>query len=231
MTTREGDVPDGTRHTDLVYLVAKAPLPGQVKSRLCPPLTPEQAARLAGAFLQDTLALATQAGVDVRLICRDESERSVLSRYASGVPVHVQDGDGLGAAMETAFERGLADGYRAVAVMGVDTPALPPSTLTWAFSLLEGPRDVAIGPSDDGGYYLLAAQCPHPALFQDMTWSTGDVVTETLRRCDVLGLRARLVTQWNDVDDAASLDALRAHLAGAPEDVAPHTRALLKQIG
>lgn len=246
-----------TAGRDVVYVVAKAPRAWQSKTRLCPPLRPEQAAALAAAFLRDTVALASRAGPDVRLICRDAAERAALLPYAtsptpatSATPatsvtsagvsatVHVQTGTGLGDALESAFTQGLADGYRAVGVLGMDTPALPPAVLAEAFARLRAipqagggqPADVALGPSLDGGYYLLAARRLHPRLFRDMVWSTSEVARETLGRCATLGLRTHLVATWDDVDDAASLERLRGFLAGAPAEVAPHTRAALDAL-
>lgn len=214
----------------VVYVVAKAPRAGQAKTRLSPPLTPEQAARLAAAFLQDTIALTLRAGVEVRLICRDEDERAALLPCAGVASVHVQRGTGLGAALETAFVQGMEGGYAAVAVLGADTPTLPAAVVARAFAALEGENDVVLGPSDDGGYYLLAARRLHPELFRDMTWSTSDVAAETLRRCAGRTLRTHLLPEWGDVDDAAALARLRASLAGARPDVAPHTRAALSAL-
>src|SRR5207247_1051649 len=87
------------------------------------------------------------------------------------------------------------------------------------------------GPSDDGGYYLLAAKQLSPALFRDMVWSTSDVAQETLRRCAALALRTRVVATWPDVDDAGALRRLVAALRGAPPDVAPPTRGALVLFG
>ena len=219
------------RHA-VVYIVAKAPRAGEVKTRLCPPLQPQQAARLATAFLQDTMGVVRQAGIDVRLICRGEAEREALTllaeRYGE-TPVHVQRGTGLGAALETAFERGLADGYAAVGVLGADSPALPPDVLRAAFTplLQRKDADVVLGPADDGGYYLLAARQLYPALFRDMRWSTSTVLAETVRRCAAAGLQVRHLASCLDVDDVAGLRRLRALLAGAAAEVAPRTRAVL----
>ena len=215
----------------VLYGIAKAPRTGHSKTRLCPPLRPEQAARLAGAFLQDTVAVAMRCGVDVRLICRDAAEQAALRAYVpDDVAVHTQEGEGLGAALESAFVRGVRDGYRAIGVLGTDLPSLPAETVTHAFAALDEGADVCLGPSDDGGYYLLVARTSHPALFRDMTWSTGSVAAETLARCANLGLRMHVVQPWLDVDDAASLAALRAQLAALPESVAAHTRATLRDL-
>jgi rSAM/selenodomain-associated transferase 1 len=216
---------------DVVYVVAKAPRAGHSKTRLCPPLWPEAAARLAAAFLYDTIALAARAGLDVRLICRDAAERDALLPYAGDVAtVHVQAGAGLGAALESAFAQGFADGYHAVGVLGMDAPTLPPRVLAEAFTCLHDGADVALGPSADGGYYLLSARALHRPLFRDMVWSTNLVARQTLERCAGLGLRTRLVDEWIDVDDAAALHALVTSLRSTPGDVAPHTRLALQDL-
>ena len=214
---------------DVVYVVAKAPRPGQSKTRLCPPLTPDQAAHLAAAFLQDTIALVRRADVELRLICRDAAERDALIPYAAGAPIHVQDRAGLGAAMECAFAHALRDGCRAAAVLGTDTPTLPPEVLSDAFAHLDQ-AEVALGPSEDGGYYLLAALQPHPTLFRDMdmVWGTSTVAQETLARCAALGLRTHLLPRWLDIDTPADLTALRRQLTGP--HIAPHTRAALATL-
>jgi uncharacterized protein len=213
-----------------IYVVAKAPCPGQSKTRLCPPLTPEGAARLAGAFLLDVLDVVAAAGLAPRIICRDAAEQAALQALVGGgVAVHVQEGHGLGDALESAFRRGLADGFPVVGVLGADVPTLPPAVLRDACrAVVDGP-DVALGRSDDGGYYLLAARAVHPTLFRNMTWSTAEVAAETLRRCRAAGLRPRLLPPWYDVDDGAALVALQADLDTAPAGIAPRTRATLAE--
>jgi rSAM/selenodomain-associated transferase 1 len=221
----------GARARDVVYVVAKAPRAGQSKTRLCPPLRPEAAARLAAAFLRDTVALAARSGADVRLICRDGGEREALLGYAlAGAPVHVQSGAGLGAALESAFVLGKRDGYRAVGVLAMDSPTLPPEAVARAFACLRAGADVGLGPSEDGGYYLLTAREAHPGLFRRMAWSTSGVAGETRARAVALGLRVHQVERWLDVDGPDALRALRAQLAAAGADVAPHTRATLRAL-
>jgi rSAM/selenodomain-associated transferase 1 len=218
-----------------VYVVAKAPSPGQTKTRLCPPLTPSGAALLARAFLLDVLEIVRASGLTARIVCRDAAERAALrDLVGDATTVHAQDGHGLGDALESAFRRGLADGFPAVAVLGADVPTLRPDVLREACRAVAGGgvgHDVAIGLSDDGGYYLLAARAVHPTLFRDMAWSTAGVAGETLRRCRAAGLRPFLLPPWYDVDDAAALDTLRADLALAPPGVAPRTRAALAVAG
>jgi uncharacterized protein len=220
----------GAPRRRVVYVVAKAPRAGQSKTRLCPPLTHAQAADLAAAFLADTISLVRAAGIDTRLICRDEAERAALRALApTGVSVHVQEGVGLGAALESAFTAGLGDGYDAVGVFGMDTPTLPARVISESFDALAD-ADVALGPSTDGGYYLLTAGRLFPRLFREMVWSTDQVAAETRRRCAALGLRVHDLPEWDDVDDFASLLKLRASLERADTSVAPRTRAALRAL-
>ncbi|GAC1312995.1 MAG: TIGR04282 family arsenosugar biosynthesis glycosyltransferase [Chloroflexota bacterium] len=214
--------------TAVVYVIAKAPRPGTTKTRLCPPLTPDEAARLAGAFLLDTLDTVSLAGLTPRIVCRDADEREDLGRLVgSGVQISVQTGRGLGDALEGAFHEGFSDGFDAVAVLGADSPTIPLDILRQAFACLAGGQDVALGPTSDGGYYLLAARAVYATLFRDMTWGTDSVARETRRRCDALHLQLQELPTWYDVDEAASLEGLYRDLDRLPISIAPHTRAVL----
>lgn len=214
----------------VVYVVAKAPRAGEAKTRLSPPLDPVQAARIADAFLRDTISLAAHAGVDVRLVCRNVADAAYLRTQTGTLPILVQHGAGLSAALQSAFAEGLRAGYVGVGVLAADTPALPSAIIAEAFDSLGRGADVALGRSDDGGYYLLAARRAHPSLFADMSWSTSGVAAETLRRCAALGLRTHLLPTWMDVDDPVALGRLRAALRDQAPQVASHTRVALEAL-
>lgn len=218
---------NGTRG-NVVYVIAKAPAVGASKTRLCPPLEPRQAALLAEAFLRDTLATVRQAGCVARVMCRAGDDRSALERLLEGTAkVWTQDDVGLGDALRTAFREGLAEGFDAVAVLGADSPTLPASAIEEAFAALRDGADVAIGPSEDGGYYLLAARALHVHLFADLPWSTDVVARLTLERCQQAGLRTHVLPSWYDVDDATTLARLRGELASTPDEVAVWTSKAL----
>jgi rSAM/selenodomain-associated transferase 1 len=212
-----------------VYIVAKAPRPGAAKTRLGAALGPAPAAVLALAFLRDTITTVRIAGLEPRIICRDTVETAALQQLLRGTDCTVtsQEGEGLGAALESAFRQGLTGASDAVAVLGADSPTLPPPYLRAAFAHLDRGADVVLGPARDGGYYLLAARAVHPALFRAMPWSTSIVAQETLQRCGRAHLRVSLLPTWYDVDDAASLRQLCADLARSAPEVAAHTRAAL----
>ena len=219
------------RPAGLAYVVAKAPQPGVSKTRLCPPLTPDQASHLAAAFLRDTLSNVTLAGLSPRIVCRGMTDQQELRRLVGPLThVSIQSGAGLGDALEGAFREGVADGFAAVAVLGADSPTLPVLVIREAFAALTNGADVALGPAEDGGYYLLAARGVHPSLFYDMPWSTSGVASETLRRCRALGLRTHVLPAWYDVDDAASVAILRMDLRRLPVSTAPNTRAALEAL-
>lgn len=213
----------------VAYVMAKAPRPGESKTRLCPPLLPRDAADLAAAFLLDAIATVHAAGIEARVQCRDSADAAALCPLIAGrAEAFVQEGAGLGDGLASAFLQGFSDGYDAVGVFGADSPTLPASAISLAFKALRAGADVGFGPSDDGGYYLLTAQRAYPELFRDIAWSTSTVAAETLTRCRSLGLRVHSVATWYDVDDADSLERLRTDLAGLPSSIARHTRATLR---
>lgn len=220
-------------HRRLVYVVAKPPRAGAVKTRLCPPLRPEQAANLYRGFLLDSLELAACVNeTTVRAICPNLGGQDELAELLPpGVGLTRQREPGLGAALEESFRQGLSEGFETVAVLASDNPTLPPGLVEQALEQV-GRReaDVALGPTEDGGYYLLAARAVHPRLFREMPWSTPSVLDETLQRCRERGLRASLVERWYDVDTPEALLELTRRLASLPLDCAAHTRAALAAV-
>jgi hypothetical protein len=114
--------------------------------------------------------------------------------------------------------------------MNSDGPTLPLDCLTRAFDALTDGADVVLGPSDDGGYYLIGLRRPAPRLLREVRMSTPDVLADTLAIAAQEGLRVELLPMWFDVDDARSLARLRAELAGAPAATARHTRAFLATL-
>jgi rSAM/selenodomain-associated transferase 1 len=211
-------------------IFAKAPVAGQVKTRLCPPLTAEQAAKLYECFLLDTVARACSlTGVRVFLAITPvgtEPFRALLSFPVNYLP---QRGATLGEREANVFADLLQQGFSRIVIIGSDIPTLPPAHLHAALACLEEPgNDVVIGPSDDGGYYLIGARAPHPTLFQDIAWSTPTVCAETLARARRAGLHVARVPSWHDVDNADDLRKLVLELnAAEPEPIAPYTQAYL----
>jgi len=124
----------------------------------------------------------------------------------------------------------LNRGYRRVVIMNSDGPTLPAAHLATAFKLLSSEEvDVVLGPSDDGGYYLLGLKRPAPRLLRQVQMSTPAVLRDTLALAQAEKLRVKLLPPWYDVDDTASLERLRQEIARTPPAVAPHTRAFLNR--
>lgn len=219
----------------LIVVVAKAPVVGSVKTRLCPPLTYEQAARLYTGFLLDTVEIALGVpGCAVKAVCPTAQDAEKLAGILpSEVGYFVQPGTGLTAALSNSTKRGLDEGFSKVYCISSDNPTLPVGYLEEAVTILDrSDVDLVLGPSDDGGYYLIGAKKLYTELFTEMTWSTDTVLTETLDRAAKLGLRTHQLPLWYDLDTGADLARFAAELAGedTPAEAAPHTRPLLGEL-
>jgi rSAM/selenodomain-associated transferase 1 len=215
-----------------VVLVGKAPEPGLTKTRLMPPLTPAAAANLYEGFLLDCIDLALGLEWEqVSLIYpRRPNADTVLRRLVPpGVDLVEQPGIGLQAALTDAFARHFARGFERVVLIGSDNPTLPAEVILDSCAML-AEHDVVIGPSTDGGYYLMALTQPHPGLFERITWSTEVVYAETLERAATLGLSVLPMPLWYDVDTIEELRRLSADLHSLPSDVARHTRERLAHM-
>ena len=223
-----------------LIVFAKAPRPGRVKTRLSPPLTPAQAARLYDAFLRDALDLYAQAAAGpgftdpfgvgaplaVRLYLDEPGAAPGLA--PPSVSVHAQRGDGLGARLGRAFAETFAAGHTSAVVIGTDHPTLPPAFIGEAVRASSEPLAVAIGPSDDGGYYLLGTGELSPGLF-DMAYSHATVFEDTVQAVLDAGLAPTLLPPHYDVDDADALRRLVAEWrAGA--DVGARTAEALARL-
>ncbi len=198
-------------------VMAKAPRPGQVKTRLVPPLSPETAADLYRCFLLDTLdTIRRVQGATPAVAYAPADADHEFASLAPDLPRLPQGEGDLGARMLGVVDRLLGQGFDAAVLVGSDTPTLPVAHLDQAVAgLASGEADVVLGPSDDGGYYLIGLRRLEPALFEGMTWSADTVLAETRRRADAAGLRTSLVPGWFDVDTAADLERLRGTLTGS----------------
>lgn len=195
--------------TRQVVVVAKAPEAGRVKTRLCPPLSPEEAARLAAAFLSDSLTVAATPTLRARTALALDG---TMAQPPAVVPVTQQRGNSLGERIVHIFENGFCEGFQAVCVIGSDAPHLPAAFLIEAFGRLERGADVVLGPADDGGYYLTALSRPLPTLFEQIPWSGPDVLAATRARASAAGLSVSLLPPWYDVDTPSDLRRLREDL-------------------
>lgn len=211
-------------------VVAKAPVAGKVKTRLCPPLTFQQAAALYQGFLLDTIEIALQVPASVvKVVCPAQADATFLASFLPlQVGYIVQTETGLSNALTTAFEQCLEAGYQKVFCISSDNPTLPLAYLVEALSKM-AEADLVLGPSEDGGYYLIGAKAGHPALFTDMIWSTDTVLTETLERACQVRLRTALLPIWYDLDTGKELARFIKELAQSAAG-ARHTRAILREV-
>jgi hypothetical protein len=216
--------------------MTKAPRAGRVKTRLSPPLTPEEAAALNTCFLRDTTAAISSAcaggrarGIGVYTPVGEESAYvDILPRDFDLVP---QRGDLFGERLTLAAEDLLQLGFAAVCLIDSDSPTVPESAYADAVRLLAEPGDrMVIGPSDDGGYYLIGLKATHRRVFEQIDWSTERVFEQTLAGAKEIGLPVEQLPTWYDVDDRTTLrrlcDELLNEQPGAGYS-APTTKAFL----
>jgi rSAM/selenodomain-associated transferase 1 len=226
-------------------VMAKAPVAGQVKTRLTPPLTPEQAAGLNACFLRDTVvsladaAAATGTRWVISYMPADE-EAAFGSILPPGALLLPQRGNGFGERLLRTAEDLFTCGFRSVCLIDSDSPTVPTSAfVTAAEELAELDDRVVLGPSDDGGYYLLGLNQRHKHLFENISWSTTAVAQQTRERAKHLGLPVISLPTWYDVDEVLSLKRLRRELFSRRMEAssqsaaypAPFTRAYLQEIG
>jgi hypothetical protein len=218
-------------HPNALLTVAKRPAPGRTKTRLTPPLTPEQASALYECLLRDTLDLMRCVpDVQPAIAFLPAEERAYFAALAPDFDLVIQQGDSLGERLDHALTGALHAGYQRAVIMNSDGPTLPLACLTGAFDALANGADVVLGPADDGGYYLIGLRRPAPRLLREVRMSTPDVLADTLTIAALERLRVELLPVWYDVDDAASLTRLRAELATASPDIARHTSAFLTAL-
>ncbi|MEZ4601697.1 MAG: TIGR04282 family arsenosugar biosynthesis glycosyltransferase [Syntrophotaleaceae bacterium] len=201
MTTRPNE--QGAVTGNALGIFAKEPLPGLVKTRLCPPLTPEQAALLYRESLMETVE-AVVAHVPAEPVLFYEGDEGFFKTCFPRLKCIPQRAGDLGQRMSQAFAYLFAAGCRTAALIGSDSPDLPPALITEALVYLERTDLVAI-PAVDGGYVLIGTRQHRPQLFLDIPWSTSGVWPATRQRADALGLSWRLVEQWFDLDRSADL--------------------------
>lgn len=207
---------------DALVLYARVPRRGRVKTRMTPWLSADEALRLHLALLEDSLALlragAAEAGAIPFLAFSEpwdpggERGFETLAAAAAGLARLPQAPGDLGERLLHTFTSLMARGHGAVAVIGSDSPTLPPAILRSALAALRQDAEVVLGPAEDGGYYLVGAARLVPEMFEGVPWSSGRVMEATLAALDRAGVRTSLLPRWYDVDVPADLDRLRADL-------------------
>jgi rSAM/selenodomain-associated transferase 1 len=224
-------------------IMTKAPRIGEVKTRLQPPLTPEEAAALNICFLRDTAAAISQAcsrsgglrpatmaqGVAIFTPAGSESD------YAEILPAEFdflpQRGNHFGERLTHAVEDLLRVGFQSCCLVDSDSPTVTAEVFRAAVEFLRADLNrLILGPSDDGGYYLIGMGKLHRRVFEGIDWSTEHVLPQTLARARELGLDVEMLPTIFDVDDRVSLCRLCDELLGKKRDSAPATKAFLEQL-
>jgi uncharacterized protein len=249
------NLPDrGAHGLCALAVMTKAPQPGRVKTRLVPPLTPEEAAELNKCFLRDTTtaistACSRRPAGDVQFE-HARASHSEAATAACGIAVYTpvgaestyndilpngfsllpQRGDEFGERLYFAVEDLFKCGFGSVCLIDSDSPTVPAKNFAEAVELLSTIEDrIVLGPSDDGGYYLIGVKKPHRHLFEQIDWSTERVLNQTMLRATEIGIEVKLLPTGYDVDDDASLRRLCNELLtdSTSADIAPYTRECL----
>ena len=222
-------------------IMAKAPIAGEVKTRLTPPLTPDEAASLSRCFLQDTATLLNAVTSNfVRGIgVYTPANRSSL--FAELLPplflLVPQRGETFGQRLAFATGDLFKLGFSSVCLIDSDSPTLPREVFEETIAVLTHPSgsNLVIGPATDGGYYLIGLRSPCASLFEEITWSSELVFEQTIERTRKLNLKSHILPEWYDVDDAISLQRLCEELFGSETNprqrhIAPATRHYLEGL-
>jgi len=216
-------------HSDRALVVmAKAPRPGKVKTRLAQSLPLPAVIELYRCLLDDTVALANSLDdVNVFIMCPASDVEDLSRATPNGVRIVAQMGNGLAAGLTSVFAHFTEAGQRRIIAFNSDSPHLPASILESAFEAL-ATCDVVVGPTHDGGYYLVGAKTSHPGLFTGDGLGTTNAFEALLARARALGLSVRLTDPFYDIDVAADLMRLAAELQLAPVR-APRTAVWLRE--
>ena len=212
----------------VLVIMAKAPRPGTVKTRLVPSLSPAAVTAFYGCLLHDTLALARSLGdVEIAIMCPSSDVEELAHLVGSEVSVVAQKGEGLAAGLTSVFAHFAEDRHRRTIAFNSDSPHLPRSVLEEAFETLAA-YNLVVGPTHDGGYYLVGAKASHPALFADDGMGTRSALEKLLSCARMLELSVGFAAPFYDIDVADDLARLAAELRLAPAR-APRTAAWLKE--
>jgi rSAM/selenodomain-associated transferase 1 len=229
--------------TRTLVIMAKAPRPGQVKTRLAQSLPALAVTALYRCLLADTVSLAKSlTGVEVAVICPESDTGELALLLGDSVHVVAQKGQGLGAGLTSVFAHftaprlpedaaaahpGTKAGSHRIIAFNSDSPHLSPAVLESAFQAL-ATNDLVVGPTDDGGYYLVGAKVAHPTLFENDGLGTSSALDRLLARAHALRLSSSLTEPFYDIDVVEDLIRLAPELALAPAR-APRTAAWLAE--
>ncbi len=210
-----------------LLVITKRPQAGQTKTRLSPPLLPEQAAQLYECFLRDTLDLTRQVPDVNRFILYFPLHESLyFQKLAPDFKLLAQEGTNLGERLNNALTHTLDNGFEQVVIINSDGPTLPPAHIKQAFNMLTN-SEAVFGPAIDGGYYLIGLTRPQPRLVLEVKMSTPSVLQDTLAIAQEEKIEVSLLPEWYDIDTINDLKQLRPELQGLSNGVAQHTRQFL----
>ncbi len=198
-----------------LIIMAKAARAGQVKTRLAASLPAEAVVELYKCLIEDTLNLARSISTDALAIVCPTSDVADVASWLPAIEVVGQQGEGLAAGLVSAFRIFIDRGYRRVVALGGDSPQLPPKTLDKAFQLLDG-ADVVVGPTTDGGYYLVGSTTVQAELFDMQRMGTDSALNSLVASAQSLGLQVALTETGYDVDEAEDLARLARELRFFP---------------
>jgi len=210
-----------------LVIMAKAPKPGVVKTRLMESLPSPAVTALYGCLLEDTLSLAKSlSGVDVAVMCPELDQDELEDLFGNRVQVVAQKGEGLAAGLTSVFRHFTGSGQHVIA-FNSDSPHLAASVLESAFEILAA-HDVVVGPTHDGGYYLVGAKAAHASLFESDSMGKKSALDRLLTRAKMLELSTGFTEPFYDIDVANDLILLKRELRLAPEK-APRTAVWLSE--
>src|SRR5215472_66339 len=211
----------------VLVIMAKAPRPGAVKTRLIPSLSADAVTDFYRCLLEDTLELARSLGdVEIAIMCPDSDVSEMAQMAGNQVSVVAQKGEGLAAGLTSVFVHFSEGQQRPTVAFNSDSPHLPGSVLEGAFETLAA-HDLVVGPTHDGGYYLVGAKTSHPTLFANDGMSTGSALERLLASARALNLSVGFADHFYDIDVADDLGRLAAELRIAPAK-APRTAQWLE---
>lgn len=200
------------KHNNAIVLFARDPVVGQVKTRLHPFLDQETIFQLYTRFLNDSIEkICKVKNADCFIGVTPSDLSGFFSRLKTGrsIEVFLQEGKDLGERMKNTFQERIKEGYHRTAIIGSDSPSLPISYIDQA---LAADKDLVLGPSTDGGYYLISMGRKLVDVFQGVAWGSDAVLAQTLDRLKFTSCSLELLPPWYDVDRPEDLRFLRAHL-------------------
>lgn len=220
---------------NILIIFMKAPRPGTVKTRLQPELTPEQSQMLYRAMAEDLVNKFREASeFDLQIhFWPPDGREELIEWLGDDLAYHPQQGSNLGEKMHLSFVHVFEQGYRKAIIIGSDLPTLDFAQLEEAYRQLQT-HDAVLGPTEDGGYYLIALKTPHPELFRNVPWSTPAVLSQTLKNARQANLRVARLNQERDLDTFPEVRRLWERLnqpqAGIEKTAIPRTAAALAEL-